>query len=571
MTYSSCSIRTISVFLGSVALIAAGSTPKEARAQGGVSGTSMTFKGKNFFPIGLYDYPRGGQVVQNDDVNHFSQIAADGFNTVHLYDHDCGWPLGVLETCTAANLQSANNYGLAVVDSLYTYNYSGATCWLYQSSQTQVGSAMYTKLQALKSYPALLAWEHMDETGVTWANYGTATPYYFPANSQFQTDYTFIKTYGGGIPVWYNDGPAYFQNAYYSIAAGQTWANYCDAYSNDIYPGSNGGSSDEIKKQMDWTVHCEANKPQFAVLNAGDHANDQWSYAERAYMVYTAIIHGARGVFWWGAFNLNDTDPQWQWIVWIASQLKAMQIPLANNTVAGYTYRDVYSNSMKTSGISVSNTNLEARCFVNGNMRYLIVANTSSSAISAAINSVSGWHGATLYTGLVGGSMSFLGTPVSYSPHQVVVYTDYPINGTYKFVNYASGKALDDTGSGGAGTTLDQWTYTAGTNQRWTLTSTGNGMDGTYFTIQCAANNLYATVNGSTSTGAAVKLAAYTGANDQQWSLVAGTGANSPWLVKNRLSGYVMDVTGASTANGALIDQWTQTGNGNQLWWIWSP
>jgi len=573
--------RVLPAALTATVALTIGLALKSAHAQGGINGSDrsiITFKGKNFWPIGLYDYPRGNQAIQNQDVNKFAQIAADGFNTVELFDHDCGWPLGELETCTSADLDLANTYGLAVIDALYSYNYSGATCWLYQSSQTQVGSAMYNQLQALKSKPALLAWEHMDETGVTWANYGTSTPYYFPTNPQFQTDYNFIKQYGGGIPVWYNDGPAYYQNAYYAFSTAQTWSNYSDIYSNDIYPG-NGGNIDAVKQQMDWTRWCINNgKPGMIALNAGNNTTDTWGYEARAYMLYTAIIHGARGVMFWNAFALNDTDAAWQSIVSLASQLKVMEPALAGNVTTAYSFYDTYAQSSPSNGITLSsgtstgaNPTIEARCFSNGNAHFLILANTNpTNSITFSVNSVTGWVGKTLYP-LKGWGIQYIGTSFTLGAHNAAVYTDYPLPGTYKFVGYASGKALDDTGWGGAGTTLDLWTYSAGANQQWKLSYVSGSMDGSYFTLQCAANNMYASVNGSTTAGAAVKLAAADNASDQQWSLVAGTGSYGPWIVKNRLSGQVMDVTSGSTSNGALIDQWTQTGNGNQLWWVWAP
>jgi endoglucanase len=41
---------------------------------------------------------------------------------------------------------------------------------------------------------------------------------------------------------------------------------------------------------------------------------------------------------------------------------------------------------------------------------------------------------------------------------------------------------------------------------------------------------------------------------------------NSHYRIVNRNSGQVLDVSGASTANGGLIDQWPSNGGANQLW-----
>ena len=50
-------------------------------------------------------------------------------------------------------------------------------------------------------------------------------------------------------------------------------------------------------------------------------------------------------------------------------------------------------------------------------------------------------------------------------------------NGTYKLINRNSGKALDANGASTTnGTQIIQWTYTAGSNQKWTLTSLSTGI-----------------------------------------------------------------------------------------------
>ncbi len=41
---------------------------------------------------------------------------------------------------------------------------------------------------------------------------------------------------------------------------------------------------------------------------------------------------------------------------------------------------------------------------------------------------------------------------------------------------------------------------------------------------------------------------------------------NSHYRIVNRNSGQVLDVSGASTTNGGLIDQWPSNGGNNQLW-----
>jgi hypothetical protein len=50
------------------------------------------------------------------------------------------------------------------------------------------------------------------------------------------------------------------------------------------------------------------------------------------------------------------------------------------------------------------------------------------------------------------------------------------------------------------------------------------------------------------------------GGTNQQWNL------NSDGTITSVQSGLCLDVTGASTANGALVELWTCNGGGNQQW-----
>ena len=89
----------------------------------------------------------------------------------------------------------------------------------------------------------------------------------------------------------------------------------------------------------------------------------------------------------------------------------------------------------------------------------------------------------------------------------------------YQFVNYNSGKCLDVTGRSTAnGAVLQQWTCLSGStaaNQGW-------------FFIPAATSGYYTVVN----------------------------------LNSNKC----LDVTGRSTANGAVVQQWTCNGGTNQEW-----
>ena len=60
--------------------------------------------------------------------------------------------------------------------------------------------------------------------------------------------------------------------------------------------------------------------------------------------------------------------------------------------------------------------------------------------------------------------------------------------------------------------------------------------------------------------GTKVEIWPCNGGANQQWSI------NSNGTITGVQSGLCLDVTGASTANGALVELWTCNGQSNQQW-----
>ena len=137
-------------------------------------------------------------------------------------------------------------------------------------------------------------------------------------------------------------------------------------------------------------------------------------------------------------------------------------------------------------------------------------------------------------------------------------------NGTYRLLNRKSGKALEvQNGSSANGALIDQWSYTGGNNQKWTLTDQGNGQ----YQLLGVASGKVADVSGaSTANGASLDLWPWTGANNQQWT-ISPTGDGFFKLTAVH-SGKVADVNGASTADGASVIQWPYGAGTNQQWSI---
>ncbi len=70
--------------------------------------------------------------------------------------------------------------------------------------------------------------------------------------------------------------------------------------------------------------------------------------------------------------------------------------------------------------------------------------------------------------------------------------------------------------------------------------------------------------NASTADGAPIQEYDYLGGNNQKWSFVPVSGG--AYVIMNLNSGKVLDMTNLSTQNGGLLQQWDNTGGKNQQW-----
>ena len=126
----------------------------------------------------------------------------------------------------------------------------------------------------------------------------------------------------------------------------------------------------------------------------------------------------------------------------------------------------------------------------------------------------------------------------------------------------AGGQALDDpASSAGNGVQLDSWALHGGSNQKWTFTQQSDGS----YTLVNGASGLCLDVNGgSMSAGAAVIQYTCGGALNQRWQVAPLAGGG--YTLTSARSGLLL--TTASTANGALVTQQTDTNSALQHWTI---
>ena len=147
---------------------------------------------------------------------------------------------------------------------------------------------------------------------------------------------------------------------------------------------------------------------------------------------------------------------------------------------------------------------------------------------------------------------------------QVVPAGNTPQRPYFMVVNQNSGKCLDLSGGNTAnGAVTNQWSYDYnGANERWALIPTETG---DHFLLISWVDGKAVSVSGDSIANEAQLVAwDYNSDSSQQWDLVD---AGSGWCnIRNVRSGLYMDVSGASTADSAKIQQYANTNSAAQRW-----
>jgi hypothetical protein len=139
-----------------------------------------------------------------------------------------------------------------------------------------------------------------------------------------------------------------------------------------------------------------------------------------------------------------------------------------------------------------------------------------------------------------------------------------PFSGAYEFVNANSGMVLDVRSQATTnGAPVIQWIGNGGGNQRWTMTSLGNGQ---YEIINVHSGLALEVGNQSTLAGAQVDQWSYSSGANQKWT-ISNLG-NGYYQILNFNSGLALEVSGASLGTGANIDQSSWSGAAHQKWML---
>jgi len=123
--------------------------------------------------------------------------------------------------------------------------------------------------------------------------------------------------------------------------------------------------------------------------------------------------------------------------------------------------------------------------------------------------------------------------------------------------NPASGRCLDDTGSGGSGTKVEIYDCSGAANQVWRSPagSSSGGGTGQVTGYQGLCMDVRSANNAD---GTPVQVYTCNGTNAQQWTVESNGTLQA--------LGKCLDVTGAGTANGTLVQLYTCNGTAAQVW-----
>ena len=362
------------------------------------------------FLIGLYDYPDG---YWHADETHFGDIKTY-FNTVDFFCHDGDWSSSPGENLTTAILDSAAANGLYITCEMWTY-WDPAHNYCDIPSEFVVGSEFYNDLQTFGSHPALLMWAGQDEANTNYLPLAT-----------FDSAMLFMQANGKGKPVWLNEG-----GSYGNVSGEQPWAADCTVFSNDDYPDEGWGINGPMKCMDAEHQVVSSSVPKMSVLPGYPISSGGLDSNTMSYVMYTCIIHGAAGIWWWGCEQLGSTSaPEWQSIRQICSQLRQMQGALIHPT--SYQYYNYCSNKWFRVGITngtnpSSTTGLEALLVSDASTDYLLTANTATNSQTYTIKGVANWRGGAnlWYFCGSGGANQALGQTITYGPQQVTVYASH--------------------------------------------------------------------------------------------------------------------------------------------------
>ena len=270
-----------------------------------------------FFAIGIYHIPKSDEP--------FRELAEAGFNLVH-----CG---------SKEELDGAQEHGLKAWVSL------GGNLDFSKDTEARK-QQIRTRIDELKDHPALLLWESMDEPAWTWKK-----PWEPRASAEgLAAGHKFVKEQDPGHLLWINHAP---RNMWKTLAK---FSQNVDIIACDVYPvipedldadktyaiTPNGKQTD----LADQTISC-VGKYMDKLKKAAGQNRATWlvaqgyawkdllypTYRETRFMAYNAIIHGAKGILYWGTHSMPQPSEHWSNLKKVTRELGDLSAVLASSTI----------------------------------------------------------------------------------------------------------------------------------------------------------------------------------------------------------------------------------------------
>jgi len=354
--------------------------------------------GEPFFPIGIYHYPGG------DDAAHLEELSEAGFNCVRRW----------IGSLTVQQLDDCQAHGIAVL--------ANAGAWL--GNIGTYGAQLEAKVNEIKNHPALLAYETSDEPYWNWFHYGRGY-----SREDLTAGRDFLNQHDPQHPVWCNFAPydltttaGYNPLTFHGY---RQWTSVGNLFGMDRYPVWGTYPSNDLNSVSYCCDRLKAiagpDTTIYMVLQGvgmlewdEDPNNDgeRPNYTEIRFMGYSSIIHGAKGILYWGQYYIEPDSQLWADLKKFAGELSELHDVLCRGETSG--------------DFSVENDACEAILKVYDGDHYLIVANRTCLTRTNVSISVPGWnapYAEVLFEGRAVPSTEGSFTD-DFQPWDVHVYTD---------------------------------------------------------------------------------------------------------------------------------------------------
>lgn len=259
------------------------------------------------------------------------------------------------------------------IDALDMVKDAGLNAWLntgglvdFSKEQNKRKEQLTELVNRFKNHPALAVWEVPDEALWNLGYPGLEFLFYGSQSSQEQQD-SILKVLSASIPekaqgiaegceqlkhldplhpIWMNHAP---RN---TISQLRLFSKAADIVGCDIYPEKEGenGHSDLIDHSLsavggytDIMQNSSPGKPIWMVLQAfswellenplPEHLNHEMfpTYKHSRIMAWDAILHGAKGILYWGSYKVSSKSLFWASILGVTKEIAALEPFLIGN------------------------------------------------------------------------------------------------------------------------------------------------------------------------------------------------------------------------------------------------